>query len=463
MRYYLLSLGCCKNTVDSEGMSRLLQQAGYAPTEHPAAAEVLIVNTCGFIDIAQEESFGALRELARAKRRGQLLIAAGCLSQSHGHELAQEVPGLDGIIGARRWMEITALVEKLASDGHRPLVMIGDPPAPPVGSISRSVVQGASAYLKIADGCSASCSFCSIPMIKGPARSRPVEAVVGEARQLAAQGVKEIIPIAQDTTAYGRDRGQHDALPRLIEAILKAAPELPWLRLMYAYPQHITPRLIETMTQHPQVCHYLDIPLQHAHPETLRRMNRPHGVEKVRRLIANLRQAMPDIALRTSFIVGYPGETEEEFKALLDFVEEIAFDRVGVFTYSREGGTPAAGLPGQVPDQVKEERSQRLMELQQGISLAKNHQMVGRTLDVLVEGSGDGLSVGRSYRDAPEVDGLVLVKEELPLGEIVPVLITGAMEYDLIGVRALCWQPAWFGIYFIVWAGLHELLQRITA
>ena len=429
MRYYLLSLGCCKNTVDSEGMSRLLRQAGYAPVEQPAAADILIVNTCGFIDIAKEESYGALRELAEAKRREQLLIAAGCLSQRYGRQLVKEVPGLDGILGTRRWMEITALVEKLSSDGNRPMVMIGDPPAPPLpppqiggerGRAPRSVVQGASAYLKIAEGCSASCSFCAIPMIKGPARSRPLEAIVDEARQLAAQGVKEIILIAQDTTAYGRDQGQRDALPRLIEAILKAAPQLPWLRLMYAYPQHITPRLIEIMAQHPQVCHYLDLPLQHAHPNTLRRMNRPHNVEKVRRLIADLRAVMPDIALRTSFIVGYPGETEEEFEALLDFVEEMAFDKVGVFTYSREEGTRAANLPGQLPHQIKEERCQRLMELQQGISLARNQQMVGRTLDVLVEGSGDGLSVARSYRDAPEIDGLILVKEELPLGRWFP-------------------------------------------
>jgi ribosomal protein S12 methylthiotransferase len=433
MRYYLLSLGCCKNTVDSEGMSRLLQQAGYAPVEHPAVADVLIVNTCGFIDIAKEESFGALRELAEAKEPGQLLIAAGCLSQRYGRQLVEEVPGLDGIIGTRRWMEITALVEGLSSGESRPMVMIGDPPVLDVGLMPRSVVQGVSAYLKIADGCSAPCSFCAIPLIKGPAHSRPVEAIVGDARQLVAQGAREIILIAQDTTAYGRDRGQRDALPGLIEAILKATPELLWLRLMYTYPQHITPRLIEIMAQHPQVCHYLDIPLQHAHPDTLRRMNRPHDVGRVRRLIARLRQAMSDVALRTSFIVGYPGETEEEFEALLDFVEEMAFDRVGVFTYSREEGTAAADLPGQVPDQVKEERYQRLMELQQGISLAKNQQMIGHTLDVLIEGSGDGLSVGRSYRDAPEVDSLVLVKEELPLGEMVPVLITGAMEYDLIG------------------------------
>jgi ribosomal protein S12 methylthiotransferase len=445
MRCYLLSLGCCKNTVDSEGMSRLLQRAGYVPVEDPTAAKVLIVNTCGFIDIAKEESFGALQELAEAKRPGQLLIAAGCLSQRYGHELVKEVPGLDGIIGTRRWMEITNLVEALSVGGSRPMVMVGDPPAPPFpppqfggerGGAPRSVVQGASAYLQIADGCSAPCSFCAIPMIKGPARSRPIEAIVEEARQLIAQGVKEIILIAQDTTAYGHDRGQRDALPGLIQAILKATPQLPWLRLMYAYPQHVTPRLIEAMAQHPRVCHYLDIPLQHAHPDTLRRMNRPHDVGRVRRLIADLRQAMPDIALRTSFIVGYPGETEEEFQALLDFVTETAFDRVGVFTYSREEGTRAADLPDQVTDQIKEERYQRLMELQQGISLARNQQMIGRTLDVFIEGSGDGLSVGRSYRDAPEVDGLVLVKEELPMRELVPVLITGAMEYDLIGVRA---------------------------
>jgi ribosomal protein S12 methylthiotransferase len=444
MRYYLLSLGCCKNTIDSEGMNRLLQRAGYVPVEDPTAAGILIVNTCGFIDIAKEESFGELRKLAKAKTPGQLLIAAGCLSQRYGRQLVKEVPGLDGVLGTRRWREITVLVEGLSSDGDRPMVRVGDSPAPPLpppqsggarGGAPRSVIQGASAYLQIAEGCSAPCSFCAIPMIKGPARSRPIEVIVEDARQLVAQGAREIILIAQDTTAYGHDLGLRDALPSLIQAILKAAPELPWLRLMYTYPQHITPRLIETIARHSQVCHYLDLPLQHAHPDTLRRMNRPHDVDRVRRLIAALRQAMPDIALRTAFIVGYPGETDEEFQALLDFVAGIAFDRVGVFSYSREEGTPAADLPGQVPDQVKEERYQRLMELQQGVSLARNRQMIGRTLDVLVEGSGEALSVGRSYRDAPEVDGLVLVREELSMGEIVPVLITGAMEYDLIGGR----------------------------
>ena len=434
MRYYLLTLGCPKNAVDSEGMGRLLRQAGHAPVDDPAAAQVLIVNTCGFIDIAKRESLEALRELAEAKRPGQFLVAAGCLSQRYGWKLTRQIPQLDGIIGTRRWTEIVELVERLAR-GER-AVMVGDPPVRPLDSLPRFAAQGASAYLKIADGCSAPCAFCAIPLIKGPARSRPAEAIVEDARQLVAQGVKEIILIAQDTTAYGRDRGERDALPRLIEAILAAVPELPWLRLMYAYPQHVTPRLIETMARHPQVCHYLDMPLQHAHPNTLRRMNRPHDVDRVRRLIADLRQAMPDIALRTAFIVGYPGETEEEFQALLDFVEEMAFDRVGVFIYSREEGTRAAELPHQITEEVKKERYERLMELQQGISLARNRAQMGRTLDVLIEGCGDGLSVGRSYRDAPEIDGLVLIEGELPVGEMVPVRITGAMEYDLIGMTA---------------------------
>ena len=437
MRFYLLSLGCPKNTVDSEGISRLLQQAGHEAITEPESAQLLIVNTCGFIDKAKEESFAALRELAKLKQHGQFLIAAGCLSQRYGHELVTKVPGLDGVIGTRRWMEITALVRNLPSKDHprsEPAVMTGDP----LGGIAepmRGALQGASAYLKIADGCSAPCAFCAIPAIKGPARSRPLEAIVTEAQQLVGRGAKEIILIAQDTTAYGRDRGERDALPTLIKAILTAAPGLQWLRLMYAYPQHVTPRLIEIMACHPRVCHYFDMPLQHGHPEVLRRMNRPHDVDEVRRLVADLREAMPDIALRTSFIVGYPGETEEEFSALLDFVAEMAFDRVGVFTYSLEAGTRAAELPSQMPTEVKEERYARLMELQQGISLARNQQVVGRVLKVLVEGQGKGLSVGRSYRDAPEIDGLVIVEGELPVGEMVPVRITGAMEYDLVGEK----------------------------
>jgi ribosomal protein S12 methylthiotransferase len=263
--------------------------------------------------------------------------------------------------------------------------------------------------------------------------------VVKDAVDLVHQGVREIILIAQDTTAYGRDRGEEDALPALLQELLDATPGqgsrrgLHWLRLMYAYPGYVSSRLIEVMVSDPRLCHYLDLPLQHAHPDTLRRMRRPSHVERTRKLIEDLRAAMPEMAIRTSFIVGYPGETEREFETLLAFVEEMRFDRVGVFVYSPEEGTPALNLPYPVPEEIKDERYDRLMALQQQISLEVNQAQVGRILDVLVEGRGDGLTVGRSYRDAPEIDGMVLLPDDVPVGEIVPVRITGAMEYDLVG------------------------------
>ncbi len=260
--------------------------------------------------------------------------------------------------------------------------------------------------------------------------------MVAEAAELAGEGVRELILIAQDTTAYGRDRGETDSLPDLIESILAAAPGLDWLRLMYAYPGRVSPRLVEVMAGDPRVCRYLDLPLQHAHPDVLRRMKRPADVERTRRLVEELRTAMPDLSLRTTFIVGYPGESEGEFRALLDFVAEVRFDRVGAFTFSPEEGTPAAELPGALPEEVKVERYERLMALQQGISRQINDAQVGRTLDVLLEGQGDGLSVGRSYRDAPEIDGMVILTGELPVGSMLPVRITGAMEYDLLGESA---------------------------
>ena len=441
MKYYLESLGCPKNLVDAHGMARLLKQMGHQPVEDPARAQVLIVNTCGFIEDARAESIEELRQLAGEKRRDQVLIAAGCLSQRWGQALAEEVPGVDALLGTLRWAEIGPLIRELyANQGRRresPLARLGDPLLLEDSQTHRVARQGATAYLKIADGCSAPCAFCAIPLIKGPASSRSVEAIVSDAVDLVRQGIKEIILIAQDTTAYGRDRGERDALPALVQAILEAGQTsvepLRWLRLMYAYPGHISPHLIEIMAGDPRVCNYLDLPLQHAHPDTLRRMKRPANLVRVRRLLADLRQAMPDIALRTSFIVGYPGETESEFEALLRFVEESSFDRVGVFVYSEEEGTSAASLPDPVPEEVKDDRYDRLMALQQEISLERNQAQVGRRLDVLVEGHGDGLSVGRSYRDAPEIDGMVLLPGDLPVGELLPVRITGAMEYDLIG------------------------------
>lgn len=430
-RFYLLSLGCPKNGVDAEAMIGLLEEAGWHSTKRPDRADVLIVNTCGFIDAARAESYAALQELAAAKRPGQVLLAAGCLSQRAGQGVRQTVPGVDGILGTREWADIVPRVEQLL--GLEPGATVRPREAASVVSPMSRQARGPSAYLKIADGCSAPCAFCAIPMIKGPQRSKTRHAILDEARQLVAGGTQEIILIAQDTTAYGHDLGESDGLPALIEEILGAVPDLPWLRLMYAYPQHITPRLIATMAAHPQVCHYLDLPLQHAHPGTLRRMHRSPDVAGVRRLIADLRQAMPDIALRTAFIVGYPGETEEEFAALLEFMAQASFDKVGVFTYSPEEGTVAATLPGPVPRAVAEERYARAMELQRGISLARNRMQIGRTLDVLVEGAEAGLSVARSYRDAPEIDGYVLLSGPAPAGRIVQATIDRALDYDLQG------------------------------
>jgi ribosomal protein S12 methylthiotransferase len=433
-RYYLLSLGCAKNTVDSEGMGQLLGRAGYAGTADPAEADLLVVNTCGFISPARDESMDALRQLAAIKRPGQRLVAAGCLAQLAGAELFRQIPGLDGVLGTRRWMDVDVFADRLGR--HRPLVHL-PAEADTVGlderGVIRASVQGASAYLKIADGCRRPCAFCAIPAIKGTAVSRATEQIVADAVHLAARGVHEIILIAQDTSDYGRDLGMRDGLATLLDRLVAAVPDLPWIRIMYAYPGYVTPRLIETMARHPQILPYLDIPLQHAHPATLRRMRRPANVDSVRSTIAALRRRMPDIAIRTTFIVGYPGETEDEFRALLDLVDEMAFDRVGAFTYWPEPGTPAAALPDQLADEVKSERYDRLMLRQQAISLACNRAQIGRTLDVLIEEHRDGDGIGRSYRDAPEIDGVVRVEGDWPMGEILPVRITAATHYDLIG------------------------------
>ena len=437
--YYMLSLGCAKNTVDSESMAQLLGRAGMRGTANSAEADVLVVNTCGFIAPARDESLEALRELAAAKQPGQKLIAAGCLAQLAGPTLLDEVPGIDGVLGTRRWMDLTLLLEKLNREAPTPLVHL-PAAAETVGQdeqdVLRAAVQGASAYLKIADGCRRPCAFCAIPRIKGTAVSRPVERILQEATQLAQMGIKELILIAQDTSDYGHDRGEKEGLANLLDRLVAAVPDLPWIRVMYAYPGYVTERLMETMARHPHILPYLDMPLQHAHPAVLKRMFRPANVEWVGRTVARLRELMPEIAIRTTFIVGYPGETEDEFQALLDMVQALQFDRVGAFTYWPEAGTPGAELPGQLPDEVKQERHARLMALQQEISLARNMVQVGRQLEVLIEGQGDGISVGRSYRDAPEIDGMVIVEDLVEPGTLLPVRVTGAMPYDLLAAPA---------------------------
>ncbi|MFL7869192.1 MAG: 30S ribosomal protein S12 methylthiotransferase RimO [Anaerolineales bacterium] len=438
--FHLVSLGCAKNTVDSDSMAQLLLRDGYRGTDNPEKADVLIVNTCGFIGPAKDESFEVLRELAEIKRNGQVLIAAGCLTQRYGAEVAQKVPGVDGVLGTRRWMDIVQVVRELRKSTHpEPLYHLPDE-AKTVGTDEREAlrvsVAGASAYLKVADGCRRPCAFCAIPLIKGTAVSRPVETILDEARLLREEGVRELVLIAQDTTDYGHDLGMKDGLARLLEQITDAVPDLDWVRIMYAYPGYVTDRLIDVMAERKQILSYLDMPLQHAHPKTLYRMRRPSNIDWVHRTLGKMRAKIPNLAIRTTFIVGYPGETDEEYQALVDFVEEIRFDRVGTFQFSFEEGTTSAPLGDPVPASVKQERFEHLMELQQGISMQINQSYVGQTLDVLVEGFDNGISVGRSYRDAPEIDGLVFIEGKLEIGQIVPVRITGAMAYDLTGVPA---------------------------
>jgi ribosomal protein S12 methylthiotransferase len=441
--YYLVSLGCSKNTVDSESMAQLLGASGYRPVADHRQASVLIVNTCGFIGPAKEESFDVLRELAGGKRKNQLLIAAGCLTQRYGVEVAREVPGIDGILGTRRWTDIVDLVQRLRTGRHpEPVYHLPETETTVMDNegVQRIAVQGASAYIKIADGCRRPCAFCAIPLIKGTAVSRSKDAILAEALSLHRAGVRELILIAQDTTDYGHDLGMRNGLAGLLVEMVEGLQAIPvergveWIRVMYAYPGYVTDRLIEVMATHPMILPYLDMPLQHAHPAILRRMRRPANVDWVYSTLEKMRAAMPDLSLRTTFIVGYPGETEEEFQALLDFLKEIRFDRVGAFQFSFEPGTTSEPYGDPVPQEVKAERWERLMELQQRISLEANQALVGKTLDVLIEGYNDGFSMGRTYRDAPEIDGLTIIEGEIPPGEMIPVRITGGLAYDLTGV-----------------------------
>lgn len=435
-RFHLVSLGCAKNTVDSESMAKLLSQAGYQASADATEAEVLIVNTCGFIGPAKEESLQALQDLAEMKRDDQRLIAAGCLTQRYGAEIAQQVQGIDGILGTRRWMDIVEVVQTLRSSKH-PAPLYHLPGTETVGmderGVDRVAVHGPSAYIKIADGCRRPCAFCAIPQIKGTAVSRPMDVILEEAKTLEASGIRELILIAQDTTDYGHDLGLRDGLAMLLEQLAQKTPGIDWIRVMYAYPGYVTDRLIEVMATYPQVLPYLDMPLQHGNRETLKRMRRPANLEWVTTTIEKMRAAIPDLSLRTTFIVGYPGETEAEFGDLLQFITDIRFDRVGAFPFSFEPGTASEALGDPIPPEIKDERLDRLMKLQQSISLQRNQEFVGRSLTTLIEGTQDGLSLGRTYRDAPEVDGLVLIEGDIPIGEMLPVQITGAMPYDLTG------------------------------
>ena len=453
MKVHVITLGCPKNAVDSEGMTGILESQGHLLVADANQADVVIVNTCSFIASAREETINVLTEMAGQKHAGQKLIAAGCMAESHG-DVVRAVAGVDAILGTREWMRIGEVVGMPPASGvvAPKSLMIDlqqvDPTAIDLkvpgeyadwrtAAMDRTV-SGPSAYLKISDGCNLRCSFCTIPSFKGDMRSKRPEAIVREASQLVAKGVKEIVLVAQHLTDYGRDLGMKDGLADLLDQLCAVVPADRWIRLMYAYPHGITPRLIETMAKYPQICKYLDMPLQHAHTAMLRRMRRPPDIERTKTIIHDLRAAMPDLAIRSTFIVGFPGETREEFDALHDFLAEMTLDRVGVFRYSDEPGTHAATLEAKVPQKQIERRWHKIMQLQQTVSQQRNRVWRGRTVSMLVEGVGsdeDGkpILVGRSFRDAPEVDGQVFARGKGTIGTIVNVKVTTTTDYDLWG------------------------------
>ena len=428
MRYQIITLGCPKNTTDSDRIARSLEQAGHRPTLDRRDADLVVLNTCGFIDDAREESRQAAEILAaeRSDDRNpdQQIVVTGCWSQIKPEQVIA-IDGIDAVYGIEAWDQIAQQAGTVVPERDIPETALGI---------------GPSAYLKISDGCARPCTFCNIPGIKGRQfRSAQPDALVSEARELVERGAKEIVLVAQDSTAYGAEWGDADGLARLIER-LAAESGADWLRLMYAYPGFVTPSLIEVMASTPQVCHYLDIPLQHGSPSVLRRMKRPHNLNMVKGTLERLRAAMPDIAIRTTFIVGFPGETDAEFQGLLDFATEARFDRAGAFVYSPQDGTPAAGMLDQVSEAVKHERHEQLMMLLAEMSAGKNELQVGRTLPLLVESEpgqttedGDPIIAGRTYREAAEVDGLVFALGEANPGEFRSVEIVEALGHDLWG------------------------------
>ncbi len=433
----ITSLGCAKNLVDSEVMAGLLRQAGYIITDTDEEADILIVNTCGFIAPAKEESVNAILDAAGHKEGGscRALVVVGCLAQRYRDEILAEIPEIDGIMGTGDIPRIAEVVRE-ALEGKKPAV-VSAPSFIYSHEMPRVLATpGYSAYIKIAEGCNNRCAYCAIPDIRGEYRSRELESIVAEAGDLARQGVREVNLIAQDTTRYGLDRYGEYRLDQLL-ARLAEIEGLAWIRVLYAYPTHFTDNLIDVIARTDKVCKYLDIPLQHADDYILRLMNRRGTRHDVLELIEKLRRRIPGLALRTSLIVGFPGETEEHFENLADFVKTVKFDRIGVFAYSPEEGTAAAAMPGMVPDHVKEARKDLLIRIQQEISLEKNKEKIGRIISVLIEGKEENeheVYLGRTEADAPEVDGVIYVSGGgLHPGDIVPVRVTHAYEYDLIG------------------------------
>ena len=434
MKVLLISLGCDKNLVDSEVMLGLLNKAGHELTNDETEAEAVVINTCAFISDAKEESINTIIEMGRLKKTGRLkkLIVAGCLSQRYKAEIMKELPEIDVIIGATNYDKI---VEAIGTDEDAIVDDINYTPKP----VSERIVttNASMAYFKIAEGCNKLCTYCIIPHIRGRYRSIPMDRLLASAEKLAADGIKELVLVAQETTLYGVDLYGGKKLPELLTK-LSDIEGIEWIRLLYCYPEEITDELISVMAENTKICHYIDIPIQHSENEILRRMGRKTSREDIVSLVSKLRTAMPDIAIRTTLISGFPGETQELHDGLVDFVDECEFDRLGVFTYSPEEGTPAAGYEDQVDGELAAKWRDEIMELQQEISYEKNQELIGSIQRVLIEGYlvEDDVYVGRTYRDAPGVDGIVFVSApyELMSGSFVDVKITEANEYDLTGV-----------------------------
>ena len=437
MNILFISLGCDKNLVDSEVMLGLLAAKGYRMVDDEMQADIIIVNTCCFIHDAKEESIQTILEMAQYKTDGGLkvLVVTGCLAQRYQQEILDEIPEVDAVLGTTSYDKIVEAVEEaLAGKGH---VEVEDIDALPLVDTRRLVTTGGHfAYLKIAEGCDKHCTYCIIPKIRGDFRSVPMERLVKEAGELAEQGVKELILVAQETTLYGKDLYGEKSLHRLLRELCKISG-IRWIRILYCYPEEIDENLIQVMKEEKKICHYLDLPIQHANDDILKRMGRRTSKKQLEEIIGRLRSEIPDIALRTTLITGFPGETKEQHEELMEFVDEMEFDRLGVFTYSPEEDTPAADMPDQVPEEVKEERQAEIMELQQEIVFDQAEAMIGREVLVMIEGkvADENAYVGRTYKDAPNVDGLIFINTEAELmsGDFAKVKVTGALEYDLIG------------------------------
>lgn len=437
MKILFISLGCDKNLVDTEMMLGLLASRGYEMTDDENQADVIVINTCCFIHDAKEESIQNILEMAEYKKQGKAkaLIVTGCLAQRYRQEIIDEIPEVDEVLGTTAYDKILDAVDAALAGQQE--VILSELDALPLPDTKRLVTTGGHfAYLKIAEGCDKHCTYCIIPKIRGNFRSVPMDRLLKEAQELAEQGVKELILVAQETTMYGKDLYGEKSLHVLLKNLCRIAG-IRWIRILYCYPEEITDELIQVMKEEPKICHYLDLPVQHANDTILGRMGRRTSKQELKDIIGRLRSEIPDICLRTTLITGFPGETKEQHEELMEFVDEMEFDRLGVFTYSPEEDTPAAEMPDQIDEEVKLDRQADLMELQQEIAFDNAEDMVGREVLVMIEGkvADENAYVGRTYRDAPNVDGMIFIntEEELLSGDFARVKVTGALDYDLIG------------------------------